>query len=208
MMSDIDGGMRYVIDLPLQPIAVPTEPRVAESHPARPHAPMLARLTVMCIDDHADALEALELMLRTEDATVLPFRQGSQALAWLEQHPVERWPHLLVCDISLGEEEDGHAVMRHIRQLEVQRGVPLDGRMPAIALTGHARPEDRLRALMAGFQMHLVKPVDGPVLTETLATLAGLPPNENKAGITKAANTGESIAPAPWVKNKPREGRK
>jgi ATP-binding cassette subfamily B protein len=208
MMSDIDGGMRYVVDLPLQPIAVPTEPHIAEPRAARPHGPMLAGLTVMCIDDHADALESLELMLHTEGATVVPFQQGGAALAWLEQHPVERWPHLLVCDISLGEEEDGHAIMRHIRQLEAQRGVPLDRRMPAIALTGHARPEDRLRALMAGFQMHLVKPVDAPVLTETLATLAGRAPNEDSTGITKAPSTGESIAPAPWVTNLPREGRK
>lgn len=80
-----------------------------------------------------------------------------------------------MCDISLGDQEDGHQVVRRVRQLEAQRGVPLDCRMPAIALTGHAQPDDRLTALMAGFQLHLAKPVDGSVLTRALAALAGPP---------------------------------
>lgn len=67
----------------------------------------------------------------------------------------------------------GVAAVRRVRQLEAQRGVPLDCRMPAITLTGHAQPDDRLTALMAGFQLHLAKPVDGAVLTPVLAGLAG-----------------------------------
>ena len=173
-------GMRYVVELPLQPLAVAAPaaalpPAGAAPLPrlAGPHEPVLAGLRVMCVDDHGDGLQALEMMLSLEGAEVLPFPSGSEALAWLERHEAAAWPQLLASDISLGEADDGYALMRRIRQIEAQRGVPLERRMPAIALTGHARPESRLQALMAGFQLHLVKPVEPAVLTAALATLAG-----------------------------------
>jgi ATP-binding cassette subfamily B protein len=165
-------GMRAIIELPLQPLVVHA-PVPAATTAAAPAAPMLQGLSVMCIDDHADALESIGLMLSLEGAHVLPFQSGATALQWLQHHPAEQWPRLLVCDITLGDEQDGHQVVRRVRQLEAQRGVPLDRRMPAIALTGHAQPEDRLTALMAGFQLHLPKPVEGQVLTHALAALAG-----------------------------------
>ena len=169
-------GMRWAINLPLRALAVPTPEVLAATAPAPPlQPPQLSGVTVMCIDDHADALDSLSLMLSVEGARVLPFQNGAAALSWLQQHPGEQWPRLLVCDISLGDQEDGHQVVRRVRQLEAQRGVPLDCRMPAIALTGHAQPDDRLAALMAGFQLHLAKPVDGSVLTRALAALVGPP---------------------------------
>ncbi|MCW5659590.1 MAG: ATP-binding cassette domain-containing protein [Burkholderiaceae bacterium] len=167
-------GMRSIIELPLRALAVPSEPPPADVvTPQHPQTPMLTGLTVMCIDDHADALESLGLMLQAEGARVMPFQRGAQALQWLEQHPPEQWPRLLVCDITLADGEDGHQLMRRIRQLEAQRAVALDKRLPAIALTGHAQAEDRLLALMAGFQLHLAKPVEPPVLVRALAALAG-----------------------------------
>jgi len=175
-LANAQHGMRWAIELPLQPLAVPPapmRPAMADTDTTAPQAPLLGGITVMCIDDNADALDALALMLRADGAAVLPFQRGSAALAWLGQQPTERWPRLLVCDISLGDQEDGYQVVRQIRQFEAQRGVPLDRRLPAIALTGHAQPADRLTALMAGFQLHLAKPVDGPVLTQALAALSG-----------------------------------
>jgi ATP-binding cassette subfamily B protein len=163
-------GMRTTIELPLQPLVVHA-PTPVDAAPPGP--PLLRGLGVMCIDDDADALESLGLLLQIDGAQVLPFRSGAAALQWLREHTLEQWPRLLVCDITLGSEEDGHQVVRRLRQLEAQRGVPLDRRMAAIALTGHAQPEDRLKALMAGFQLHLAKPVEGPVLTQALAALAG-----------------------------------
>jgi ATP-binding cassette subfamily B protein len=169
-------GMRSIIELPLLPLAVPSEPHAAATHDraeASTQVPHLEGLTVMCIDDHADALDSLALVLQGEGAQVLGFQRGTVALQWLEQHALEQWPRLLVCDVTLAEGEDGHQVMRRVRQLEAQRGVALDKRLPAIALTGHARPEDRLLALMAGFQLHLAKPAEPPVLVRALAALAG-----------------------------------
>jgi ATP-binding cassette subfamily B protein len=126
----------------------------------------------MTIDDHADAREALRLVLELEGARVLAFATGRDALGYLEGRPGGSWPQLMLCDISLGD-ENGYAGVRRLRHLEAERGVPLDQRLPAVALTGHAQPDDRIRALMAGFQVHLAKPVDADELVATLAALAG-----------------------------------
>jgi ATP-binding cassette subfamily B protein len=129
-------------------------------------------MRVMVIDDSADARESLGMVLEVEGADVLLFDSGRAVLDWLGRHPASLWPAAMVCDIVLGD-EDGYAVMRSVRHLEDQRRVPLEQRMPAIALTGLAQPDDRVRALMAGFQVHLVKPVEPRELVVALYTLAG-----------------------------------
>jgi len=75
--------------------------------------------------------------------------------------------------------EDGHQVVRRIRQLEDERQVPLDNRVPAIALSGLSEPADRVRSLMSGFQSHLVKPVQPGELLDTIlrVTRGTAPPN-------------------------------
>ena len=80
------------------------------------------------------------------------------------------WPDLLICDIGLPE-EDGYHLLKRVRSLEAQRRVPLAERMPAIALTGYAQPEDRTQALIAGFQAHLSKPAMPDVLLATAQRL-------------------------------------
>jgi ATP-binding cassette subfamily B protein len=165
-------GMRYVVELPLR--AVDAEPVPAlQGRPdvtSLPHA--LDGLRVMTIDDQPDARESLKMLLELEGALVLPFGSGRAALDWLEQADGAEWPQVLVCDIALGD-EDGHQVMRRVRQLEARRGVPLPQRLPAVALTGYAQPGDRVRSLMAGFQVHLAKPVDPRELASTLYALSG-----------------------------------
>ena len=66
-------------------------------------------------------------------------------------------------------------MVRALRDLEARREVPLGRRLPAVALTGMAQPEDRLRALVAGFQRHLAKPVVPEELVRTLHDLARVP---------------------------------
>src|SRR5690606_16177450 len=105
-------------------------------------------------------------------AATVDFESGRATLAWLRDHPPGDWPAVLVCDISLGD-EDGYEAMRKVRQLEHERAVPLGQRISACALTGLARPEDRIRAYMAGFQAHLAKPADPRELVSTVASLAG-----------------------------------
>ena len=164
-------GMRSVIELPLRAVQAEPPPAASASDVRPTDSRPLAGLQVMSIDDHADAREALQLVLELSGATVQGYGSGRDALAWLQQHPSALWPHVIVCDITLGEAEDGHAVLRRVRQIEHERGVPLDRRVPAVAVTGLARGEDRVRALMAGFQLHLAKPVDPRELVATLEAL-------------------------------------
>jgi ATP-binding cassette subfamily B protein len=174
-------GLRSIVELPLQPLAVkpPAAPEAGVAAGAAPNAApgaagrQLQGLRVMCIDDHEDALLSLQTLLELDGASVLPFQSGETALAWLAAQGPAEWPDLLACDISLGASQDGYAVMRRIRQMEAERGVPLERRLPSIALTGHAREQDRLMALMAGFQLHVAKPVDPAQLARSLAALAG-----------------------------------
>jgi CheY-like chemotaxis protein len=77
-------------------------------------------------------------------------------------------PNVLVSDIGMPG-EDGYSLIRRIRLLDAERG----GNVPAIALTAYARAEDRMKAVLAGFQMHLVKPVEGAELVTMVASLAG-----------------------------------
>ena len=166
-------GMRYVVELPLRHMEVGP---VHAEHPIESavtslHQP-LKGLRMVCIDDQSEAREVLQAVLEQAGAEVTPFASGRVALEWLEQLPSERWPQALICDIALGD-EDGHTVVRRIRQIEAQRGVALHARVPAIALTGLAQPGDRIRALMAGFQVHLAKPVDPQALITTIYTLSG-----------------------------------
>jgi CheY-like chemotaxis protein len=65
--------------------------------------------------------------------------------------------------------EDGYSVIRSIRQLPIEEG----GKVPAIALTAFARSEDRRRAFLSGFQMHIAKPVESSELIAMVASLAG-----------------------------------
>ncbi|HSI51842.1 MAG TPA: response regulator [Ideonella sp.] len=173
-------GMRYRITLPLRavdPAAAPSPEVAANGEAAAPPEPWredaLAGQRVLVVDDLADARDSLALLLETAGAQVVSFGSGHEAIDWLTARPTNEWPQLLVCDLLLGDQEDGHTVMQAIRQLEARRGVDLAQRMPALALSGLARPEGRLRAMLAGFQSHLGKPVGGAQLIETLRRLAG-----------------------------------
>ncbi|MGH9962992.1 MAG: response regulator, partial [Pyrinomonadaceae bacterium] len=77
-------------------------------------------------------------------------------------------PDVIVSDIGMPG-EDGYAMMKKIRALNKKRG----GTTPAVALTGYASPADEVKALAAGYQAHLAKPVGLVTLAKTVAELAG-----------------------------------
>ena len=80
----------------------------------------------------------------------------------------EERPDVLVSDIGMPE-EDGYSLIRRVRALDAKVG----GNVPAIALTAYARAEDRMKAILAGFQMHVAKPVEPAELLTMVASLAG-----------------------------------
>jgi ATP-binding cassette, subfamily B, bacterial len=166
-------GLRYAMELPLRELnaGALTSPASA---PHADTAPALALrgLQVLCVEDRADMLQALRDVLEQEGAQVLPFASGRGALGWLESHDDHAWPQAVVCDLSLAD-EDGNQLMRRIRQIEAKRGLPLERRVPSVALAGLARESDRMRALMSGFQEHLAKPVNPRELVSAVYRLSG-----------------------------------
>jgi signal transduction histidine kinase len=121
----------------------------------------LRGVRVLVIDDDADTRQVLRLMLEHAGASV------GLASSVAEAHEAfrETRPDVLLCDIGLGS-DDGYALLRALRALPKELG----GGVPAVALTGYAKPEDRVRALVAGFDLHVAKP--GPA--DLPAVLAGL----------------------------------
>ena len=149
-------GARYLVELPLRaPEESPDAAPQAQQQPGQ----RLAALQVMVVDDSGSARASLAQLLGQEGAEAALFADGTQALGWLQSRGGANgapWPQALLCDISLGE-EDGRQVLRQIRALEEERGLPLEQRMFAVALTGADLPSERLVALMSGFQTHLPK---------------------------------------------------
>jgi CheY-like chemotaxis protein len=80
----------------------------------------------------------------------------------------QRRPDVLVSDIEMPG-QDGYSLIRKVRSLGPEQG----GKTPAVALTAFGRPEDRIRSLMAGFNLHLTKPVDPAELIASVARMIG-----------------------------------
>lgn len=157
------GGRCYSVDFPV---------RAVEPAPLRPDVklPDLRGASIMLIDDQAEARDMVAEILNANHASVTQYAGGNEALAALAAAPAEQWPQVLICDLSLGD-IDGYEVVARIRAMEAERGAGLAHRLPAIALSGHASPEYRLRSLLAGFQVHLAKPADPNEIVATIGAL-------------------------------------
>src|SRR6266542_3893796 len=131
------------------------------------HAPspdLLRDLRVLLVDDEPDARELLSLMLMSYEAEVRTCASAPEALQTLDE-----WrPDVRVSDIGMPV-EDGYELIRKIRAREPERG----GLILAVALTAYARDEDARRAIEAGYQAHVPKPVEPGVLATAVANLAG-----------------------------------
>jgi two-component system CheB/CheR fusion protein len=129
--------------------------------------PALARqfvdLRVLVVDDDAGTREALLALFEAAGAVARGAPSAMQGLAAVEDFR----PAVVLCDIAMPG-EDGYSFIRRLRALGPGRG----GLIPALALTALAGEEDRQRALSAGFQMHVAKPVDIGRLTEAVAELS------------------------------------
>jgi PAS domain S-box-containing protein len=163
-----DRGTTVRVCLPLmivQPKAL--EPRRqhprTERHPALTDLADLTDIHVLAIDDEADALTLLRVVLEAAGATVTAV---SSPVAALERISLLK-PHVLVVDLGMPE-MDGFELIRRIRTSKHGQ----IRNVPAAALTAFARSEDRTRALRSGFEMHLAKPVDPGELVASIATLA------------------------------------
>jgi len=136
-------------------------PRPALSGERFHPTPTLKGVQVLVVDDDPDARESIAVALEQSGACVHAVGSAAEAVESLERNP----PDVLLSDIAMPG-MDGYALLRQARAR--LRGA----RVVAAALTAYAGEEDRRRALAAGFQMHLAKPVEPAELVATVAKLA------------------------------------
>ncbi|MBP9025966.1 MAG: response regulator, partial [Phycisphaerae bacterium] len=132
----------------------------------------LQGLRVLIVDDLADARELLSRLFREYAAAPVAVGSAAAALEQIRKAP----PDVLVSDISMPD-EDGYSLISKVRALPAERLA----RIPAIAVTAFARPEDRSQAIRAGFQAHVSKPVDPAQLIALVAGLSGRTLHRKKA---------------------------
>jgi PAS domain S-box-containing protein len=156
-------GASFTVELPIasahaaappEKLRLPTDPKKAMQS--------LEDVTVVAVDDNADALAFVDQVLKLHGAHVVSVDTGAKAVeAVLRYHP-----EVVLCDLMMPG-MDGYSVLRHIRKLddEVAKAVPV------IALSAFAGAENRIKTQQAGFQVHLDKPIDPPRLIETIQAL-------------------------------------
>jgi signal transduction histidine kinase/ActR/RegA family two-component response regulator len=159
-------GTTFTVSLPMSPVRSsrferPPPLRLASLPPLGPH-PELAGVKILVVDDEADARELIAELLAACHVTVFAAATVAEAMQVLQ----EKQPDIVVSDIGMPG-EDGYDLIRKLRALPASRG----GKTPAVALTAYARIEDRTKALIAGYNMHVPKPVEP---TELLAVLNSL----------------------------------
>jgi signal transduction histidine kinase/ActR/RegA family two-component response regulator len=166
--SDGEGhGATFTVSLPLSPIRSDEK----REHPTslKLSVPDLERVRlpgvkVLVVDDEPDARNVLKRMLSQCEAEVTTAESASAGLELIQTHK----PDVIISDIGMPG-MDGYEFMREVRSLPPADG----GRIPAIALTAFARSEDRTRAMLAGYHMHVSKPIEPQELIATVGSLVG-----------------------------------
>jgi PAS domain S-box-containing protein len=163
----LGSGATFRLKLPLM-ILHPTRdeservhPRSASSVASLPVGD-LRGVHVLAVDDDADALSLLAELLDAAGAQVSTAQSVDEALRHLDADP----PSVLLSDLGMPH-VDGFQLIERVRR----HRNPIVRRIPAAALTAYARSDDRMKALRAGFQIHLAKPIDPAELVTTIAAL-------------------------------------
>jgi CheY-like chemotaxis protein len=170
-------GSTFTVTLPRQRLTfiAPTTPAVSlrevrtKSALTPDQALWLEGVSVLVVDDQEEARVVLTEALCEYGAQVTALSSGAEALALLADLTRGRRPDVLILDIAMPG-EDGYTVLKKVRALETEQKIEVDP-IPAIALTAFGRSEDRLRALQAGFDTHVAKPVEPAELAVIIASL-------------------------------------
>ena len=166
--AGIGHGSTFIISLPVSVIRS-LNGGEGRQHPSSPietdfaSAPDLSGIDVLVVDDDLDALELVRRVLEGCKARVTGCVTAAQCIELVSAAR----PHVVITDIGMPQ-QDGYALVRALRALNAERG----GETPAIALTAFARSEDRRRAMLAGFDIHVAKPVEPGELVAVVARLA------------------------------------
>jgi PAS domain S-box-containing protein len=160
-----DKGSTFTISMPLMPVRERADRRHPTSMGDTPiewGEVLLSGTKVLVVDDEPDARQLITRVLTHYEATV---ESAGDAEAAIEL--VKRWgPDVIVSDIGMPG-TDGYEFIRRVRALSPNQGA----RVPAIALTAFARSEDRTQAMLAGYQLHVAKPIQPQELAASIASL-------------------------------------
>jgi hypothetical protein len=165
--AGLGKGARFTVLLPLFDSSSYSPTFSTEKSPS--DSARLDEIRVLVVDDDADACAAMEQILESLGAAVRTTLNVADAISELDRFN----PQVLVSDLGMPD-HDGFELIRKVRAAGYSHQT-----LPAIAVTALARPEDRRRALLAGYQVHLSKPIDGSELTAVIATLTGRTGLEN-----------------------------
>ncbi len=156
-------GSTFIVCLPVGATPVPGQPRPSSRPPLPiPRPPQLQGLRVLVVDDEEDARQLVKAVLEDCGCIVMIAGSVDQALEAFE-HDV---PNMLISDIGMPG-RDGYELIRRVRALPRDKG----GDVPAAALTGYARAEDRRQLLNSGYSMHIAKPVEPAELVAVVVSL-------------------------------------
>jgi PAS domain S-box-containing protein len=167
-------GATFTVTLPVMALQSEEESSLeGRRHPASrgdlgaeaselPASADISGVRVLVVDDERDTLDVIRRLLENRQAMVSLASSAEEALTKLRQSP----PDVLVSDIGMPG-EDGYSLIQRVRRL-----TPEEGRdTPAVALTAYARAEDRVQAVLAGFQHHVAKPVQPAELIAMVASV-------------------------------------
>jgi PAS domain S-box-containing protein len=162
-------GSTFVVALPVSYVQDDTErlrrlPAIAEALDAV-ELPSLERVAVLIVDDEPDGRALIARILEGRGARPVCASNAEEALGYLRSEHFQ----ILLSDIGMPD-IDGYHFIRKVRTLDPSRTAPI----PAIAVTAYARSEDRQRSLLAGYQMHLAKPIEARELVAAIASLLHL----------------------------------
>jgi PAS domain S-box-containing protein len=177
-------GSTFTVALPLTVLHPEPEPEPQRRHPAAGAVPVMSDtcvqiegVRVLVVDDEADARALVKRLLEECKAVVTTAASADEALQHLTAAGAPSSssspsspppPDVLISDVGMPG-QDGYALIKRVRALGAERS----GNVPAIALTAYARAEDRMRAVLAGFDQYLVKPVEPAELITMVAVLSG-----------------------------------
>jgi CheY-like chemotaxis protein len=164
-------GATFIVALPIAVARHPEEalraerPSFAEVDVALVELPSLKGVTALVVDDEPDARMLVNRLIEERGGAAVMAGSAEEALTVLAARPID----ILVSDIGMPD-VDGYQLIQRIRAGEKPEG----RKLVAIALTAYARADDRQRALLAGYQMHLAKPVDPRELIAGIASLLNI----------------------------------
>jgi signal transduction histidine kinase/CheY-like chemotaxis protein len=161
-------GSTFTVSLPLIVLHAPEPDRRHPQAEVRPapgfQGPFLDGVKVLVLDDEPDARDVIRRFLVSHHADVQVAGNAEEALEIMKTFR----PDVLISDIGMPG-KDGYQFIQEVRSMPAADG----SEVPAVALTAFVRTEDRKRALLAGYQSHLAKPVDPGELVAVVAMLAG-----------------------------------